>query len=373
VKTLESWTPRRGLSIPCVTVLDPAGRVLEEDQRRLTRFLIQSGRGADVIFVAGTTGETARLAQVERQRAARVVVEEVRKSAGALAQAGHAPVEAWVGITAPTVRETLEMLETAIDLGAHAVVLAPLAVADANDPVELVCRDVADFLDARDQRIPLFLYDNADIATGSERHLRTRWVKQMSRLDFVRGIKVSAPPRKLGHYTKAARQFRDLGSFGIYVGNALYVLEMMRPRSGLVGSIIEHWNRFLLHDLLPAGVVAGPANLWPREWQRAWQVSCAGDVERMEQVGELFERFRGSYVFPNGKRSLAALKRGLLLLGVVSSDCVADGTPALDPEQAARFDDDFAALRADAKELLPAVWVSDPEAAKSRCEAAERR
>ena len=37
-------------------------------------------------------------------------------------------------------------------------------------------------------------------------------------------------PRRLGHYTKAARQFRDLGAFGIYVGNALYVLDMMRPR-----------------------------------------------------------------------------------------------------------------------------------------------
>ena len=131
--------------------------------------------------------------------------------------------------------------------------IAPLAIADVEDPVRFLARDVADLLDARERRIPFFLYDNVDIAAGRERRLRTRWVKRLSRLDFVRGIKVSASPRRLGHYTKAARQFRDLGPFGLYVGNALYILEMMRPRSGLWGTLVEHWNRFLLHDLLPSG------------------------------------------------------------------------------------------------------------------------
>ncbi len=365
MRTLETWNPPRGLSIPCVTILDPDGEPIGEDQRRLTRYLIQSGRGADVIFVMGTTGEWNHLDVRRRRRVSQVVVEEVRKANPRLEQAGHRPVEAWVGITGANAAETLESLDFALEIGAAAAVIAPLAIADVEDPVRFLARDVADLLDARERRIPFFLYDNADIAAGRERRLRTRWVKRLSRLDFVRGIKVSASPRRLGHYTKAARQFRDLGPFGLYVGNAFYILEMMRPRSGLWGTFREHWNRFLLHDLLPSGVVSGPANLWPREWQRAWQVACAGDVERMEELRQLFRSFRRAYSFPGGRRSIAALKRGLFKLGVISSDAVAPGTPALSGEEASCFDRDLEILRAELQTRLPDVWVSKELEAES--------
>lgn len=358
MRTLETAIPPRGLSIPCITALDADGNLLEEDQRRLTRYLIQKGRGADVVFVMGTTGEWNRLRPEVRLRAIQVAVEEVKKSAASK------PVQVWVGITAPTASETLEGLGLALSLEADAAVIAPLAIRDLGDPVRFLRREVADFLDRGDARIPVYLYDNADIAAGREQRLRTHWVKQLSRLDFVRGIKVSAGPRRLGHYTKAARHFRDLGAFSIYIGNALYVLDMMRPRSGLLGKLAERWNRFLLHDMLPAGVVSGPANLWPREWQRAWQVACAGDLERMSEMKRLFERFRASYSFAEGRRSLAALKRGLLLLGVLSSDAVAQGTPAFDARQAAAFDTRFEELRQEAKSVLPKHWVSDPSCAE---------
>jgi dihydrodipicolinate synthase/N-acetylneuraminate lyase len=134
---------------------------------------------------------------------------------------------------------------------------------------------------------------------------------------------------------------------------------MMRPRSGLWGKLSEHWNRFLLHDLLPTGVVAGPANLWPREWQRAWQVASAGDVELMGEMKRIFASYRDAYTFRGaGKRSLAALKRGLLALGVVSSDAVASGTPALDSRQAELFDRSFERLLAEVRGSLPDRWVS---------------
>jgi dihydrodipicolinate synthase/N-acetylneuraminate lyase len=360
VHTLENYTPRRGLSIPCITCLDPGGEPIDADQRRLVRWLIQGGRGADVIFVMGTTGEWNRLDQARRHRVIRVVIEETRKHESRLAQRGDRPVEAWVGLTAPTRAETLETLELALDLGAHAGVIAPLAIKDLDDPVRFIARDVADLLDARGQRLPIFLYDNADISVGDVPHLRTKWVKQLSRLDFVRGIKVSAPPRRLGHYTKAARQFRDRGAFDIYVGDAMHILEMMRPREGFWGTIVEHWNRFLLHDLLPAGVVSGPANLFPREWQRAWQVSSAGDVERMDELAAIFRAFSDSYRFPAGKRSLAALKRGLARAGVLSSDAVARGTAAFSAEEGALFDAKIEKLHERIAAVLPARWRSDP-------------
>jgi len=364
MQTLETWKPRRGLSIPCITALDAGGRVIEEDQRRLTRFLIQSGRGADVIFVMGTTGEWNRLSAEQRGIAIQVVVEEVHKSEPRLSRAGQRLPEAWVGITGPTPRETLEALELALQVGAHGAVIAPLAIPGLDDPVRFLQRDVADLLDARDRRIPVYLYDNPDIAVGEQKQLHTRWVKQLSRLDFVRGIKVSASPRRLGHYTKAAGHFRDLGEFAIYVGNALHILEMMRPQQGLFGMLVERWNRFLLHDMLPAGVVSGPANLFPREWQRAWQVACVGDEERMAALRECFEEFRSSYVFPEGKRSLAALKRGLHRMGVISSDAVAPGTKAFSESQREHFDAAFDLLRVRLADTLPERWLSVPAEAE---------
>ncbi len=358
MRTLESWTPRRGLSVPILTLLDPDGGLEESDQRRLTRYLIQSGRGADIIFANGTTGEWAALEPPTRERLLQVVIEEVRKANSRLESAGHRPVEAWAGVTGRTPHDTIECIDLALDLGADAVVLAPLAIPNLDDPVRFLQRDVADLLDRRDRRIPLFLYDNADIASGDQRVLRTRWVKPLYRQDFVWGLKVSAPPRRLGHYTKAARQFRDLGPFGIYVGNANYILEMMRPRSGVFGTLVEHWYRFRLRDLFPAGVVSGPANLLPREWQRAWQVSCAGDVERMEQMKRIFDRFRAVCTFADGRRTLAALKRGLLRIGVTTGDRVAPGTPALSSDDADRFDAAWETLRAEIGAELPGRWCS---------------
>src|SRR3989442_13998467 len=51
------YTPRRGLSIPAITVLDENGRVIEDQQRNVFRYLAQDGLGADIIFAAGTNGE----------------------------------------------------------------------------------------------------------------------------------------------------------------------------------------------------------------------------------------------------------------------------------------------------------------------------
>ena len=97
-------------------------------------------------------------------------------------------------------------------------------------------RDVADLLDARRRRIPVYLYDNADIAIDPKvPHIRTRQVKAMSRLDFVRGIKVSASRKVLGNYTKAASSFCDRGEFGIYVGNAMLIFDLFKSYSGLAG------------------------------------------------------------------------------------------------------------------------------------------
>jgi len=342
-----------------ISVLDEAGKLVEHDQRAVVRHVVQEGYGADVVFAAGTTGEWDRVTNDVRQQVIRVCTEEIAKLNASLGGHLGRGVECWAGITAHSAEETLENLEFAIACGVDAAVLAPLSIRGVDDPVRFVRRDVADLLDTRTQRIPVYLYDNADIAIDPNvPHIRTRQVKAMSRLDFVRGIKVSASRKVLGHYTKAAESFRDRGEFGIYVGSASLIFELFRPRSGPLGTIIEHWNRYRLRGTLPIGVVAGPANALPREWARAWQVCRAGDLERMEDVWSVVEAFREGTRLAGGRRTIACLKRALRGDGVISSVSVAPGTPDLSGPDAGHFDEAYAKARGLARQRIGAPWVT---------------
>ncbi len=356
MRTVENTRPRPGLSVPVVTPLSEDGELLEEDLRSVVRFVVQDGYGADIVFAAGTTGEWDRIGPARQRRVVEVCAEEVAKLDAVQSGGG---VELWAGITAHSPEETLANLDAAIAAGADAAVLAPLSVRGLEDPVRFVSREVGDLLDARTRRIPVYLYDNADIAADPRvPHIRTRQVKALSRLDFVRGIKVSAPKKVLGNYTKAAAGFRERGEFGIYVGNAMLIFEIFRPRSGWAGTISEHWQRYRMRGGLPIGVVAGPANVLPREWACAWQLCRAGDAERMSRVQRVLERFRVGTHAAGGKRSIACLKRALLRRGVISSDAVAEGTPALARPDAVRFDAVFEEVCELASEELVPTWVS---------------
>ncbi len=361
LRSLEDTRPRGGLSVPVVSVVDEDGSLCEDDQRAVVRHVVQDGYGADVVFAAGTTGEWDRLSKRAHHRVIQVCAEEVIKINATLASALGRGVEAWAGVTSHSASDTLENLDLAITVGADAVVLAPLAIRDASDPVRFVARDVADLLDARPRRIPVYLYDNAEIAANPRApHVRTRQVKALSRLDFVRGIKVSAPRKVLGNYTKAAASFRERGEFGIYAGNAMLIFELFRPRAGWLGVIAERWNRYLLRGSLPIGVVAGPANALPREWARAWQVCRAGDAERMEQVRAVLEAFQEGARAAGGNRTIACFKRALLAMGVIRSASVATGTPRLSPPDAERFDQVFGEVRAEAEKRIGEPWLTVP-------------
>jgi dihydrodipicolinate synthase/N-acetylneuraminate lyase len=359
IRSVEEARPKPGLSVPVLTILDDEGGLLEEDQRALVRHVVQEGSGADIIFSAGTTGEWDKIDNPTRQAVIRVCAEEVAKLNLTLAAGDGRAVESWAGVTAPTAHETLANLEFAIECGVDAAVLAPLSIRGIEDPVHFMRRDVADLLDAHAHRIPIFLYDNADIAIDPKiPHIRTKQVKAMSRLDFVRGIKVSASRRVLGNYTRAAKRFKDRGEFGIYVGNAKLIFDLYRPYHGWSGPVREHWDRWHLSGGLPVGVVAGPANALPREWARAWQVCRAGDEERMNQAQRVVDAFRDRTVAAGGRRTLACLKRALYREGVISSACVAPGTPELSEADAERFDEAFAEVKALAAREIGAPWVT---------------
>lgn len=357
------YKPRRGLSIPSITVLDSSGKVLEDEQRNVFRFITQEGSGADIIFGVGTTGEWNRIENSERRRLIRIEADEITRINEQLRERGLRPVEAWVGVTAATRSETLRNLECAIEAGADAAVIAPLSIRDVGDLVDFFQRDVSDLFDHKGRWLPVFLYDNADIAVDPRlTHIRTRIVKRLSRLSFIFGLKVSASRRVLGNYTKGAAHFKDKGEFGIYVGNAMLMFQVFKLEDGFRGRVREYWNRYLLRNELPIGVVSGPANALPREWQRAWRACYAGDERLMPVYQSAFDKFSAACNFTHSGKTvekiIACLKCALKLDGVISSDMVAEGTRALEEKERREFGDRYRKIKDDLQALTDEVWVS---------------
>src|SRR5262249_37167538 len=331
------------LSIPSITVLDGQGRIIEPEQREVFRFNAQQGLGADIIFAAGTNGEWNRIGNPERQRLIRIQADEVARINNDLAARQLTPIEAWAGVTGGSARETLDNLKCAVEAGAHAVVIAPLSIPDMGDVVEFFQRQVSELFDRLGCWLPVFLYDNADIAADPRAaHIHTRDVKRLSRLQFIFGIKVSAPRRILGNYTKGASHFKDKGEFGIYVGDAMLMFQVFTLQGGVTGVIREYWNRYLLHNELPVGVVSGPGNVFPREWQRAWRACYAGDNKLMAVYKAPFEQFESACKFEqrggsSANKMIACLKEALRIEGVIESASVAAGTPSLTRDEAEVF------------------------------------
>jgi dihydrodipicolinate synthase/N-acetylneuraminate lyase len=359
----DAYKPRHGLSIPAITVLDDHGSVIEEEQRRVFRHLAQDGRGADIIFGIGTTGEWNRISNDERRRLLWIQTDEYRRINQDFAQRDLRPVESWVGVTSASRRETLSNLESALEARADAAVIAPLSISDLSDVVGFFQKDVSDLFDHRGCSIPVFLYDNADIAVDPRiPHLHTRDVKQLSRLSFISGLKVSASRRVLGNYTKGAGHFKNRSEFGIYIGNAMLMFQVFDFDPGFVGRVREYWNRYLLHNELPIGVVSGPANLFPREWQRAWRACYAGDERLMSIYRSGFDEFGKSCQFRNQNRSvdktIACLKAGLKLDGVITSDQVAAGTPSLDSTERAEFAQRYSRIKESLANSTDGIWIS---------------
>lgn len=363
-----NYTPKTGLNVPTVTVVDAGGKIIADQQRKVFRHLVQNGRGADMIFGVGTTGEWNRLANAERQRVMEIQVDEVRRINAGLANhqppaTNHQPVEAWVGVNGKTRKEILDNLDLAIRLGVDAAVIAPLAIEDLPeaDIVRFFQRDITDLIEAANSQLPVFLYDNADIAAaGQPPHIRTRIVKHLSRLPWVRGLKVSATRRVLGNYTKAALHYKQPGEFAIYVGNAMLIFDLYRPSHSLLDRFREGWRDYLLHDAAPVGVISGPANCMPREWQKAWRVAWAGDEELTEVYRDVCEGFEAICGFDESgqrvKKTIACVKYAMEIDGAIDSSEVCQGTKALTTEQRTIFKDRYLALRERVKSSIDPLW-----------------
>jgi dihydrodipicolinate synthase/N-acetylneuraminate lyase len=192
-------------------------------------------------------------------------------------------------------------------------------------------------------------------------------VKVMSRLPYVRGIKVTASKSELGNYTRAASHFKLAHEFVIYAGNAYLIFDLFAPPAGVVGAAKHYWNHYLTSHTLPYGVVVGPANAMPREWQRAWQWCRKHDPEQMHRYAEALEEFRAACSFDRSGAAyvpmIACLKASLVERGVISSEAIASGTPALSADERREFAARFHKLREKWVRNLEPDWLSAYDAA----------
>lgn len=331
--------PRTGLNIPVVTAFDDAGNIIESDQRRIIRHAIHQGRGADSLFICGTTGEFNRITNKQRQQLLEIGIEETHR-ANSLLTEGTAPVESWAGITAETKAETLENLELAMQLKADMAVIAPLAISDLapDEIVDFFERDIRKLV-GDGKSLPISLYENPDIAAAPSvmALLPLSFIDKLRTLPFIAGLKASTTREVLQGYMKAFASNRKSSDFPLYFGNAPLIFEMdqMQREVGLNSQ-----------EPIVAGVVSGTANLFPSEWRQAWYAVINGEKEKGFAYGDVFADFEKLTVFASKGKSvsklIAGIKQAMYSEGIISSPCVAQGTPALKPDEAMQITDGLA-------------------------------
>lgn len=336
--------PRTGLNIPIVTAFDDAGNIIESDQRQIIQHTIYQGRGADSLFICGTTGEFNRITNKQRQRLLEIGVEETR-SINSLLPEGIEPVEAWVGVTAETKAETLENLELAVQLKADMAVIAPLAIADlAYDEIVKFFECEVSKLVGKAEPLPIALYENPDIVAAPESMslLPISRIDELRRLPFIACLKASTTRDVMRDYIRAFNSCETEKKFPLYVGNAGLIFEMDElQRQAGVG----------LQKVAVAGVVSGTANLFPCEWRQAWHSVIRGEKEKSDAYRDAFEAFEKLTIFNNGQESvsklIAGIKQAMYSEGIISNPYVAQGTPALTADEANQLTDGMAQVLSD--------------------------
>ena len=176
----RAYRARSGLSTPIVTVLDREGRVIPGEQRSVIHYAVQEGAGADIIFAAGTTGEWNRLDNPRRQM---VIAHHGRRMREALTRKDR---RSRLGRESPRIRGRDAGESGVCDRnrggrGGHCAALDRRFI----DAVDFMTREIGAVFEQHGAMLPIFLYDNADIAAHEPSHIsHTRDVKRMQPLEL---------------------------------------------------------------------------------------------------------------------------------------------------------------------------------------------
>lgn len=238
----------RGSIVALVTpMLDD--NIDEERLRELVEFHIQSGTHA--IVAAGTTGEAGTLTHDEKKRVIKIVIEQAKE---------RIPVIA--GTAANATKECIELTQSAMSFGAHAVlIMTPAYIKPTQEGLYQHYRQVA-----QAAAIPIILY-NVPSRTACD--LLPETVARLASISNIIGIKEAT-----GQMTRLQQLLRQCdGQLDVYSGDDLTAAQWM-----LAGA---------------KGVISVAANVAPLLIAKMCDVAIDGDkaacLRLHEQLVPLYE------------------------------------------------------------------------------------
>ncbi len=235
--------PLRGIVPPVITPLSGRDRLHREALARIIERMIAGGVAG--LFVLGTTGEAAALDYRLRYELVEAAAEII---------AGRVPL--LVGVTDPSLTESLDLAKHAAGCGASAIVAAPPYY------FPLQQRDLVRYyqLLAEESPLPLFLY-NMPACTKIEISLET--TAACTRLRNVCGVKDSGGD--LAHFRELLKLRSARPDWTFLIGP-----EYLLAESVLLGG---------------DGGVNGGANLHPRLFVEWFEAAVANDAARIQSLG----------------------------------------------------------------------------------------
>jgi len=165
--------PLEGIIVPMVTPFDTNENLDKDGIIQVTEWLIE--QGVHGLFVAGSTGEVARLTIEERKKLLDTVLDVAKGKIGI-----------FFGVGCPSTKHTIELIEYAKDAGADAAVVIPPYYYKPGDKAllkhyEIISRKARDY--------PLIIYD---IPAYSGYRLSDEILERIADLDNVVGFKDSS-------------------------------------------------------------------------------------------------------------------------------------------------------------------------------------
>ena len=275
--------PIHGIITPLVTPLTEQGQLDLEGLQRLIAHVTFGG--VHGLFILGTTGEGPSLCRKIQESVIRHTSQYVD---------GDLPV--FVGITHPSLNESLSLSCTAADAGCDAVVVAPPYYFDLQQQEFITyCRRLS-----QESPLPVVLY-NMPAVTGIS--ISPETVRQLVVEEAIVGIKDSSGDLEY---------FRELLSIG-------------KTHSDF--PVIVGPEHLLAETLALGGVggVTGGANIWPDLFVKLYEAVLDGASDHVSQLAELVSRLGQIYTVgaPSVSATVARTKTAISILGLCGDNMAA--------------------------------------------------
>lgn len=257
----------------------------EVDYRKAIRYTFAKGRGANIIFSLGTTGEADYLFLKDKKNLIAIAVDEVGQLRKKFQHNSGRTLELAVGITGRDIDETAELAQYAEQKDADYAVLMPVSITmRKGDYSRKIGPNVRTILN-KTKKIKLILY-NFPLITGNK-NIKTGTWKYFARNPRIVGLKDSSGDRKRAeNYIKAAA-----GNAEVDIGSEILGLKMDTGR-----------------------IVAGSTNILPVPWNMA-TFGNRYENDMVARTAEKLVEFQKIYA----EDPIGAFKHILFRLGIISS------------------------------------------------------